>query len=1033
MLFKKSSKRGINFLVIILFFSIFMPGNNNEKKFIVPGSRMEVESSNDVVKIKTESGEIKELKKRKTIKLKFKNFDPLNVDQANAVPMGLSKSNISIVNTKEINTDKELMLIQFETPIFQGYLNKLKELGAEIGNPIPDNAVSVIISKKNISKIQNMNFVRWVGKFEPVYKLQNGLIDVAANDFSPAKRYSILVHQENMQKKVIEFVKKIAGKINLETKSRRFEATLNGKQLRQLVQMNEVAWIDVWTPHEEDMDMVREVEGINLLETLAGYSGEGVRGEVCDDGLLLTHQEFQANPPLLHGGNNADNNHGTSCYGIVFASGVNSKAKGVLPDAEQPIFASHYEYSSRYAHTLQLVDPNYPYKAVFQSNSWGSTRTTEYTSISADLDFIAFKTDLLITQSQSNEGTTDSRPQAWAKNVVSVGGIKGYDTPTRTDDRWANGASIGPASDGRIKPDVSNFFDYVYTTSYEGDNRYKQFSGTSGATPITAGQFGLLFQMWADGAFEGQVGQNRNVFDSRPHASTAKAIIINTAYQYTFSGADHDLTRVHQGWGMPDLKNLYRQAKNNNWHLSLVVNETDILMALQEKTYTVNTDGTDPLKITMVYSDPAGNPAASVDRINDLTLKVISPSGTVYWGNYGLNENMWSLPGGEANHVDNVENVFIYKPEAGTWTIKVIAEEIAVDGHTETAGINDADFALVVTGAYTGSTPPTKYELSLTSENGVVSVYPQTTHFYSGEEVELNAIPNLGYKFVKWSGDYNGTDNPITITMDADKNITAEFESFGLTIGNTEVFSKIGKITSRRAMPFTVTTAGTLNSVSMYHEAGGTGSVIYAIYDGTASTPQNRLATTGVRPINPDKGWQKEMLDQEVIVTAGQTIWIAWVSENDPGVHYASGTPGRVSSGVTWSGGMPENWGPTATQSNWIYSIFASYKEGTSAVESNFAHLPADFKLEECYPNPFNPGTNVRFSLPKASKVEVKIFNVLGQLVKTLIPNAEYSAGKHTFYWNGTDNYNSAVPSGVYFIRMKAGEFVSSKKAMLLK
>ena len=73
--------------------------------------------------------------------------------------------------------------------------------------------------------------------------------------------------------------------------------------------------------------------------------------------------------------------------------------------------------------------------------------------------------DIAITQSQSNNGNRSSRPQAWAKNVISVGGVKHYDTLDTSDDAWAGGASIGPAFDGRIKPDVSYWYDYIYTTT----------------------------------------------------------------------------------------------------------------------------------------------------------------------------------------------------------------------------------------------------------------------------------------------------------------------------------------------------------------------------------------------------------------------------------------------------------------------------------------------------------------------------------------------------------------------------------------
>jgi serine protease AprX len=85
-------------------------------------------------------------------------------------------------------------------------------------------------------------------------------------------------------------------------------------------------------------------------------------------------------------------------------------------------------------------------------------------------------------------------------------------------------------------------------------------------------------------------------------------------------------------------------------------------------------------------------------RVNDVTLKVTSPSATEYWGNVGLDSGVWSTSGGAADTLNTVENVFIQSPEAGDWTIEVIASEVNMDVHAETPEI-DQDYALVVYGA----------------------------------------------------------------------------------------------------------------------------------------------------------------------------------------------------------------------------------------------------------------------------------------------------------------------------------------------
>ncbi len=358
----------------------------------------------------------------------------------------------------------------------------------------------------------------------------------------------------------------------------------------------------------------------------------------------------------------------------------------MLPSA-QGIIASYQNLTNRYTHTAELKQD--PYKAVYQSNSWGSATTTAYNTISAEMDDILFKEDFVLLNSQSNTGNQSSRPQAWAKNVVSIGGVRHFNTLSFDDDRWQNGASIGPAADGRIKPDLAHFYDSVLTTNSTSNTAYTStFGGTSAATPITAGHFGIFFQMWHQGLFGNPTGAT--VFDSRPHMTTAKAIMINTATQWNMIGTD--LTRVRQGWGRVDVQTLYNMRDK-----MLIVDESHVLNNLQSRTYTVNVQsGRGPFKATMVYADPMGNPSATLARINDLTLKVTSPSGAVYWGNNGLSAGKWSTPGGSANVIDTVENVYIEAPEAGNWTIEVIASELNQDARLETPNVIDADYALVV-------------------------------------------------------------------------------------------------------------------------------------------------------------------------------------------------------------------------------------------------------------------------------------------------------------------------------------------------
>lgn len=96
-------------------------------------------------------------------------------------------------------------------------------------------------------------------------------------------------------------------------------------------------------------------------------------------------------------------------------------------------------------------------------------------------------------------------------------------------------------------------------------------------------------------------------------------------------------------------------------------------------------------------------------------------------------------------------------------------------------------------------------------------------------------------------------------------------------------------------------------------------------------------------------------------------------------------------------------------------------------VEDEANNMPSDFKLEQNYPNPFNPSTTIKFSIPEKSTVELTVYNQLGELIQTLV-NEEKSTGTYEITFNGQD-----LASGIYFYQIKANNFVSTKKLVLLK
>ncbi len=101
-------------------------------------------------------------------------------------------------------------------------------------------------------------------------------------------------------------------------------------------------------------------------------------------------------------------------------------------------------------------------------------------------------------------------------------------------------------------------------------------------------------------------------------------------------------------------------------------------------------------------------------------------------------------------------------------------------------------------------------------------------------------------------------------------------------------------------------------------------------------------------------------------------------------------------------------------------------------IEDVAGAIPTAFALKQNYPNPFNPATIIEFALPEAQTIALEIYNILGQRVRTLIRGFR-EAGTHTVVWNGTDDKNADVPSGIYFCRLTTGTSARISKMTLIR
>ena len=115
------------------------------------------------------------------------------------------------------------------------------------------------------------------------------------------------------------------------------------------------------------------------------------------------------------------------------------------------------------------------------------------------------------------------------------------------------------------------------------------------------------------------------------------------------------------------------------------------------------------------------------------------------------------------------------------------------------------------------------------------------------------------------------------------------------------------------------------------------------------------------------------------------------------------------------------------------YGFIASYKNSyTKVEEDHIRSIPTNFSLYQNYPNPFNPTTEIRFTIPALTHVSLKIFNLMGQEIATLM-DAQKTAGTHAISWDGKNRDGHAVSSGVYIYRLKTDNFNKAMKMLLIR
>lgn len=168
-------------------------------------------------------------------------------------------------------------------------------------------------------------------------------------------------------------------------------------------------------------------------------------------------------------------------------------------------------------------------------------------------------------------------------------------------------------------------------------------------------------------------------------------------------------------------------------------------------------------------------------------------------------------------------------------------------------------------------------------------------------------------------------------------------------------------------------------------------------------------------------GWALSNYGQVIYTTDGGRLWqkqqrltdgLTTMTFIDPAHGWIAGSQGKIL--ATVQGGLP-------------------FGLRTTVSQPKPPEFVASYRLYQNYPNPFNPSTRIVYDLAANNRVSLKIFNMLGQEVKTLLDNKFEAAGRHVVLWDGRDNAGNSLATSLYFYRLQTGEFAETRKLLLMK
>ncbi len=676
-----------------------------------------------------------------TVNLPGASFDPVKQAPEGTLRLGPAAT----------GEGKGYYVIQFGATVTDEWLKAVRDAGVEVIQYVPNQAFFVYADSEAIARVADHSRVRWIGRYNPNQKLSpvlRGQLETARKgttlargsspisftkkntamfDIAVFARADINEFAGDLQNNLAKGPLRITKLQNNFFNSVRVQLSLD--DVEAVAAMPDVFGIDAAMPAKPEDERSNQILAGNYLNsttlsgsgydplTQFGADGTNVTVSVVDDGIgipgdggFYISSLNAVNGPLRgalsgsggHGHFNATIIAGSTPYGSLDNLFFNY-AMGVAPRAHiVSIPRNRIGYTGTnadvYNDSVTTPGPNGA-GALISNNSWGEgTNGNSYGPMESEFDSYVFDASfdsgvdpIALVFSAGNDPINGlTRPKA-AKNVIAVGNSESLRTelggPTANNiDDVADNSSRGLAADGRIKPDI-----VAPGTAITGgrsgsdalsgniDSSHRWSSGTSHSAASITGVAALFANRWY-----------ATNFGQRPTPSLIKAALINSAQDLTGGNASAPIPNGTEGWGRPNIKFMLNTGVGMQY-----INQQVPLQTVGDGFHLVGSvaDSSKPLRITVVWTDPAG--ASNPALVNNLDLTVVV-GGVTYKGN--VFSNGVSVPGGTADNRNNVENVFLPAgiPIGTSLDILVSATSLNGDGIINNGDATDQNYSLVV-------------------------------------------------------------------------------------------------------------------------------------------------------------------------------------------------------------------------------------------------------------------------------------------------------------------------------------------------